>query len=310
MTETEDDLLQLGKDVIVSLIILVIILGSLYAFAGRWPPMVVVESGSMMHSDDSQVGVIDPADIVLVQETEKEEITTYVEGRSTGYKKYGQYGDVIIFEPDGDQRKTPIIHRAVVYLEYDEVNSSFEIPSLGDLEYGEEWITSQGETTRGLTDSITIFDYGYADVDLTIDLSELHGSGFITMGDSEKTNAPTYDQKGPGGDDLVQNEWIKGRARGELPWFGIIKLTFMGRTDDIPSNSWINFGVSIGVILLLPIIAEFGVKMYEDFSDKKSEDREKTSPDETDEPPNDKEIGEEKTPTGSSSAEDASEDIE
>jgi len=31
----------------------------LYLFSGVWPPMVVIESSSMMHGEDSQVGVID-----------------------------------------------------------------------------------------------------------------------------------------------------------------------------------------------------------------------------------------------------------
>ncbi len=288
MTGSKDDLFQLGKDVLVSLIILLIILGSLYAFSGRWPPMVVVESGSMMHGENSQIGVIDPADIVLVQETDRDEITTYVEGRATGYRMYGQYGDVIIFEPDGDNSETPIIHRAVIYLEYDEEDSSFDIPSLEDLEYGEDWTTSDAhETARGLDPStdVTIYDYGYADLEVTIELSELNDSGYITMGDSHRTNAPEYDQKGARGDDPVKEEWIKGRARGELPWFGIIKLAFMGRTEHIPRNSWINFGVTIGIILLLPLIIDLGTKIYKKtYKKKKADDIDKENPNPTSKP--------------------------
>ncbi len=271
MAEIEETIIEIGKDILVSLVILGIILASLYAFSGRWPPMVVIESGSMMHSEESQIGVIDPGDIVIVQESDKEDITTYVEGRNTGYKKYGQYGDVIIFEPDGDRDATPIIHRAVVYLEYDEVNSSFNIPSLEGLKYGEDWTTTQGDTTQGLDETITIHDYGYADLEVTIDLSELNDSGFITMGDDNMDSSREegkYDQAK--GDRPVKEEWIKGRARGELPWFGIIKLVYLGRTEHIPSNSWNNFMISIAIILLLPVIAEIGSKIYHELVEKES----------------------------------------
>ncbi len=268
MAEIEETIIAIGKDVLVSLLILGIILGSLYAFSGRWPPMVVIESGSMMHSEESQIGVIDPGDIVLVQESDKEDIITYVEGKATGYRKYGQYGDVIIFEPDGDTRETPIIHRAVLYLEEnDSVEGTFDIPTLYKLEHGVKWNTSSGsETYLGLEGTLTLYDYGYQDDDLKINLSELNQGGYITIGD----NNDRYDQETTLSSP-VKEEWILGRARGELPWFGIIKLLYLGRTGDIPSNSWNNFMISIAIILLLPVIAEIGSKIYYEMARKKDD---------------------------------------
>ena len=38
----------------------------LVLMTGSWPPMVVIESGSMMHEDEGNVGAIDPGDLVLV----------------------------------------------------------------------------------------------------------------------------------------------------------------------------------------------------------------------------------------------------
>ncbi|MBS3781025.1 MAG: S26 family signal peptidase [Candidatus Thermoplasmatota archaeon] len=269
MSKIEETIIDIGKDVLVSLVILGIILGSLYAFSGRWPPMVVIESGSMMHSEESQIGVIDPGDIVVVQESDKEDITTYVEGKSTGYKRYGQYGDVIVFEPDGNEQTTPIIHRPVLYLE--ENDSGFDAPSLDGLEYGEEWnTTDEGNSSLGLTGTITIYDYGFDNKDVEIDLSSLRHSGYITKGD----NNPNIDQAKKGrnaiSSETIKEEWILGRARGEFPWFGIIKLTFIGRTEYIPRNSLMNFGISVGVILLFPIITEVGSKIYYEMSDGES----------------------------------------
>ncbi len=265
MAEIEETIIEIGKDILVSLVILGIILGSLYAFSGRWPPMVVIESGSMMHSEESQIGVIDPGDIVLVQESDKEDITTYVEGRATGYRKYGEYGDVIIFEPDGDTGETPIIHRVVLYLEEnDSVRGTFDIPSLGNLD-DTEWDTCEDGNYLGLDCTLTLYDYGHRDEDLEIDLSELNQGGYITKGDGNDR----YDQEttlSP----PVQEDWIKGRARGELPWFGIIKLVYLGRTEHIPRNSWNNFMISIAIILLLPVIAEIGSKIYHEFVEKEN----------------------------------------
>ena len=123
------------KDIAIAVVVVAIIMGSLYAYTGMWPPMVVVESGSMQHSDDrSYIGVIDTGDIVLSKETSFSDITTYVEGRSTGYQKYGDYGDVIIYRPMGKDT-TPIIHRAVLYLEWNSI-SAFDVEGLRGLEYG------------------------------------------------------------------------------------------------------------------------------------------------------------------------------
>ncbi len=150
MAEIEETIIGIGKDILISLVILGIILGSLYAFSGRWPPMVVIESGSMMHTQESRIGVIDPGDIVIVQESDMEDITTYVEGRASGYRKYGQYGDVIIFEPDGDRQETPIIHRAVLYLEENtSEKGTFDIPTLQNLEHGTDWDSDTNEDGSG-----------------------------------------------------------------------------------------------------------------------------------------------------------------
>ena len=43
-----------------------LLLGSMFLSTGTFPPMVVVESGSMMHDDEGQIGAIDPGDLVLV----------------------------------------------------------------------------------------------------------------------------------------------------------------------------------------------------------------------------------------------------
>lgn len=243
--------------------------------------MVVIESSSMSHGagnpPPSQLGAIDTGDIVLVKESGREDITTYVEGKHEGYKSYGQYGDVIIYRPDGNQQRTPIIHRPVLYLQYDKGNHSFDIPELANLEYGEgeDWTTSMGNQTQNLVGQVTIYDYGYSSVNITIQLNPLlrdEHSGFITMGDNnfrEDSNVGIYDQGNIGQvEEAVKTEWVEGKARGELPWFGIIKLSYMGKTDNIAQNSWVNFIVSLIAITLIPFAID---TIYERFY-KKEED--------------------------------------
>ena len=78
-----------------------ILIGSMWGYTQNWPPMVVVESESMMHAEDSEVGVIDTGDLVLVKKTSgRGDITTYIEGKKRDYKTYGEYGDVIIYAGD------------------------------------------------------------------------------------------------------------------------------------------------------------------------------------------------------------------
>ena len=80
-----------------------------WGYTGNWPPMVVIESGSMEHDDNplypepgfTHIGAIDTGDLVLVKSAERDDIVTYLEGKQTGYKRYGDYGDVIIYYKNG-----------------------------------------------------------------------------------------------------------------------------------------------------------------------------------------------------------------
>jgi len=272
MEDLKDELIPILKDAAIALLILGIILSSLYVYTGRWPPMVVIESPSMSHGEGeppaSQIGVIDTGDIVAVKSINcPDDIVSYVEGRHSGYSSYGQYGDVIIFRPDGSEDKTPVIHRPVVYIEYNETADGFDIPTLADLAYGEDWESDEGERVYGLTENIIIYDYGHRDVILEIDLgglTEYQHDGFITMGDNNIRNSRgIYDQGNLRNiEEPVKIEWIEGKARGELPWFGSIKLIYMGRTDSIPSNTWRNLVISIIVIISAPMVLEYAINHY------------------------------------------------
>ena len=185
---------------------------SIIIYAGTTTPFYTVESGSMMHSDRSQIGIIDTGDMILVRDPSKTNITTYVEGHAAGYKKFGDYGDVIIYK----NGSSTIIHRAMVYLEYDS----------GD------W------TARGLGPVSGTLTCG----DFSIDLTALSpGSGYITKGDNNIPNDGIW----------VTDDMIVAVAMHEVPWLGCIKLFLTNSNkSDIPMNSVWSLVITIAAIIL------------------------------------------------------------
>jgi signal peptidase len=235
------------RDVTAAVAIVGIILASLWAYTGQFPdtPMVVVTSGSMMHDNApyGKVGTIDPGDLVLVKKISgRDGVATRGEDSNpaTTHRTYGDYGDVIIYRPMGNEKRTPIIHRAICWVEY-----------------------------KGGT--YTVKEYGIENAP-SINIPELHissykpsNSGFITKGD----NNELPDQY-PGGGICAQPikpEWVIGKARGELPWFGMIKLMISGtqgvNAEDqewvrvgnavAPKDIWVCLGLSLLAISAIPI---------------------------------------------------------
>ena len=249
------------KDVIVSIIIVAAIFLSMYAYTQNWPPIVIIESGSMQHGELSSIGIIDTGDIVLVKKVYSEDsVVSYVEGRLSDYKRYGDYGDVIIYNYNGKS----IIHRAIVYLIWD--GSRWGIRGFEDREYP-SWLHVNAN-------GIVIDDVGYAQKDVIINLKALNPNvvgyeGFITMGDhnlavyDSKEYAP-YDQNSedfiPICPKLVNYNMIKGVAKGELPWFGALKLYFTGtNTGEIPINTKRDLILSLLIIFALAFLGDYAV---------------------------------------------------
>jgi len=93
----------------------------LYLICGTWPAVVTIESGSMI--PNMNIGDL----VVVVQKDRFGELQTWDDGKISGYKKFGDYGDVIIYRPNGVtdmwasvgllplSKQHPIIHRAVTW---------------------------------------------------------------------------------------------------------------------------------------------------------------------------------------------------
>jgi signal peptidase I len=77
---------------------------------GLWTPMVAVESESMV--PHIQIG-----DIIIIESIDRTGIVTWKDGKQRGYTSFDDYGDVILYRPFGRGDKTPIIHRAMYFIE-------------------------------------------------------------------------------------------------------------------------------------------------------------------------------------------------
>jgi signal peptidase len=276
--------LPILRDVAIAMLVVFLVFVALWAYSGVWPPIVVVESSSMQHDDfASSVGVIDTGDLVIVQNTNsRKEVEPYVQSQCSGHATYGDEGDVIIYNERGGGDK-PIIHRALIWLEFNTTtNNSFDVPSLEC----DRWVSGVnwwGVNSTGLVSEPRNIEYSleisvisaHRNLNINMSISSLlteikadetwTDGGFIALGDNNDH------QDGS----LIKHEWIIGKARGELPWFGLIKLSVSG---DIPwgkvcsapserycaaDNSWTSIIISLVLLIGVPIGLDVGLGFYQ-----------------------------------------------
>jgi signal peptidase len=282
-----------ARDLLVAFIIVALVMAALFAYTRVWPPMVVVESASMQHSNtESSIGVIDTGDLVLVQTVGvASDIVTYVDGTrpggpNFGYATYSNYGDVIIFNAPGNPSDaTPIIHRAMVYVVPHDASDSaagMDVPGLVGRPAGDGW---SGQTVGNLPAAeprqlkvlnltgVQSWDGGSRSVrQISWTFPSSTTAGFLTKGD-HNGNGDSW------AGSPVPVARIVGKARGELPWFGLIKLTLSPSTTPqgcckgwgdptAPRNSWDSLLVSLVLIIVGPFAADFGWSFYKDWRKK------------------------------------------
>lgn len=97
------DLLFIGGMILLIMLVSQITLGTTR-------PAVAVESGSMLPN----IGI---GDVVLIQAFDRTEIISYTQGSISEYKSFDEYGDVILYRKFGDTTYTPIIHRAMYWVD-------------------------------------------------------------------------------------------------------------------------------------------------------------------------------------------------
>lgn len=101
---------RLAVDILPALMVLLTLVVILYGYAGTWPPAVSIISTSM--EPNMHVG-----DEVLIKGLSMTDVHTAYDSASTHYRTFGNYGDVIVYRPMGKMNVTPVIHRAMYYVE-------------------------------------------------------------------------------------------------------------------------------------------------------------------------------------------------
>ena len=262
------DVIKRLRVIIIAIVLVVLVIGGLTLYAGIWPPLVVVESDSMQHSSTtSYIGVIDTGDLVIEKTVSGfGDIKTYLDGVSTGYSTYSEPGDVVIYRPYGSDARTPIIHRALCLVEYNATGGGYDVPSLKNIPSSSWSVDAGPKTWYNLHNKLLLSDVGYDHVTVRIDFQAMlqafagagltPHTGLITLGDH---NQGTIDQNtmAPICKYPIKAEWIQGVARGEVPWFGLLKLWISGPAPaSVPENSKTDLFVAIGLIIGVPIIID------------------------------------------------------
>jgi len=115
--ETDNYWLALLRDIIVAFLVVAVILSIVYWYSGSLSPLVAVQSGSM----EPHINI---GDVVFNRALSRVSVVTYNDGKATNYQSFGNYGDVIVYRPNGDENLTPIIHRAMYW-----VNAGDRLPN-------------------------------------------------------------------------------------------------------------------------------------------------------------------------------------
>lgn len=141
--ESDNFYVSLTRDIL-SVFLAVLIFASFSQIVfGMWTPMVAVESGSM--EPHMNVG-----DIIFIKDIDRTQIITYAQG-TDDYTSFDSYGDVILYKPYGQEGVTPIIHRAMYYVEEGEPmwEGGPEAPHSGYITKGDNEVTNRYYDQQG-----------------------------------------------------------------------------------------------------------------------------------------------------------------
>lgn len=177
--ETDNYWLALLRDIIVAFLVVAVILSIVYVYSGSESPLVAVQSGSMVPN-------INIGDVVYNRGLNRVPVVTNKEGKATNHLRFGDYGDVIVYRPNGERVRpngepvTPIIHRAMY------------------------WVNAGGRLPNNQTAA---------------------HAGYITKGDHNQDYDQPLLYGGSPFIEPVKPEWIIGVAQEPaIPWIGNLRL--------------------------------------------------------------------------------------
>jgi signal peptidase len=216
----------------------------LFLVSGTWPAVVTVESESM-------VPHMNVGDLVFVVSAERYgELQTWESGKETGYIKFGDFGDVLIYEPNGASGSLipgigagthPIIHRAMTEIPGDAVvpvyyyfyrgmgtPSSYLPVTIVD----DEWTLADGTIVARIQNGIIVPDQGNITPEqgyIVPSSMVAEESGYITKGDNNvRSDQGSYLNRNDIGIlQPVRPDWIVGKALFAIPLLGYIPLNIV-----------------------------------------------------------------------------------
>jgi len=277
---TPEEIGRRSKKLVFRLLVAVLIVigffGSLFAYAGIWPPLLAIESNSLQHSDTaSEIGILDTGDLALIQRVgSPEEVVTYVEGRVSGYRSFGDFGDVIAFADPEPNESAILTHRALTFV-IRNASGGYDAPELAALPGG-SWTGTRYDGSPSLgpygLQSFTLQGLGWrGDLAVEWNLTRLAAnysveSGFLTFGDRNLYQALRRTDPW-----ILDPSYLIARVRGEIPWLGLLRLTLMRSPDGCcdawgstelytgaPANSWL----ALHLLLLGLIGTPVGVELF------------------------------------------------
>lgn len=234
--KSDNKVIALLRELLWVLVVVGAIALTLFLVSGTWPAIVTIESESMV--PHMNVGDL----VFVVQQDRFGPLQTWTSGKETGYMKFGDYGDVIIYRRNGESGSVipipllsgsahPIIHRAMgtaqeskpvpVYLYLFQGQSS---PS----EYLPADSVSVRNTANGFNGTIVLSNgtilrtplspaYGY--IVQSTDIAP--NSGYITKGDNN-IQSDQLTLSNP-----VQEDWVVGKALFTIPLLGYLPLNII-----------------------------------------------------------------------------------
>jgi signal peptidase len=226
---SDNKVVSLLRELLWVIIVVGAIAALLFAVSGTWPAVVTIESESMV--PHMNVGDL----VFVVQEDRFGPLQSWTEGKETGYTKFGDYGDVIIYNPNGGTTTPipfiggahPIIHRAMVYEEPGSTLVAFVNPSGGKhTPTSYIPITKDNFTAQGSIIPSPDPDIGFI---VPLNSTNTHG-GYITKGDNnwrsdQGSGLSHYSSLGP--IEPVKPEWIVGKALFTVPLVGYLPLNII-----------------------------------------------------------------------------------
>ena len=282
----QDGFRTLIREIVLAIGMISILVVALWVHTGSMPPLVVVESNSMQHDPNGEVGTIDAGDLVLVHSPDKT-IVTFAEATdknsaSYGYESLGMEGDVIIFEKNGEKESTPIIHRALFKVNIgssvDAVDSrctegtfwmdicilTWTVPGTDQVGVEKINITFDGERAGKYRCGGIAAQHGK--IWFTVENYTPSNPGYITLGDNNDCNddqsvfefAQGLSSIHSGIIRPVEEKWVIGISGAELPWLGTVKLFVSGGNSpgvsQVPASSFGYLSMVIIGIISTPML--------------------------------------------------------